>query len=192
MRINQDPELREAVLFLPQKEKDQLLLKLISKDPVLFNQLRFKLLEDENDLAERQEAVREKIKSHFNRLESLFKQTRHRTARNLLIGLKTASGFVNEHVLITKDKLGEIDLRLFILNQSFIHYGQQFMSTTTGTNEKLLLYQASRIKTVWEKYGRIHEDLQFEVKEQLNNVLHFADHSAVKAHLTNTNIPQEV
>ena len=50
MNLKQVPELKNAILDLPSKEKDKLLLRLINKDETLVEHLHFQLLEDENDL----------------------------------------------------------------------------------------------------------------------------------------------
>ena len=41
MSLHKDPELKEAVLNLPEKEKDKLLVRLIGKDTMLMKQLHF-------------------------------------------------------------------------------------------------------------------------------------------------------
>ena len=153
MRINDDPELKEAILGLPPKEKDKMLLRLISKDAVLINQLHFRLLEDETDLHDRQQEVRAKIERQLELIDAQIVRRKY-AARNLLSDLKSASGIVNEHVRITNDKTGEIDLRLYILEQSVMRYGKQFMAITDYFNERLLTYQAMRLKTILEKYHR--------------------------------------
>ncbi len=191
MRINDDPELKEAILGLPPKEKDKMLLRLISKDAVLINQLHFRLLEDETDLHDRQQEVRAKIERQLELIDAQIVRRKY-AARNLLSDLKSASGIVNEHVRITNDKTGEIDLRLYILEQSVMRYGKQFMAITDYFNERLLTYQAMRLKTILEKYHSIHEDLQFDFRERLNEILHFAFHSAIKADAVALKLPREV
>ncbi len=191
MRINEDPELKEAILDLPPKEKDKMLLKLISKDTVLMNQLHFRLLEDETDLHDRQQQVRAKLEKQLERIDAQTTQRKY-TARNLLSDLKSASGIVNEHVRITNDKMGEIDMRLYILEQSIIRYGKQYMGEADYFNGRLLAYQATRLKTILGKYQTIHEDLQFDFRERLNEVLHVAFHSAIKADAIALKLPREV
>lgn len=191
MRINEDPELKDAILDLPPKEKDKMLLKLVSKDPLLMNQLHFRLLEDEADLHDRQQQVRAKLEKQLERIDAQTTQRKY-SARNLLSDLKSASGIVNEHVRITNDKTGEIDLRLYILEQSIKRYGKQYMDGADYFNERLLAYQAARLKTILAKYHSIHEDLQFDFRERMNDVLHFAFHSAIKADATALKLPREV
>ena len=47
------PDLRRALFELPQKEKDQLLARLVAQDAVLTEQLAFRLLEGPDALADR-------------------------------------------------------------------------------------------------------------------------------------------
>jgi DNA repair exonuclease SbcCD ATPase subunit len=63
MSLHQDAELKKAVLDLPQKEKDKLLVRLISKDKMLIKQLHFQLLENAEDLEERIEKLRKQLRN---------------------------------------------------------------------------------------------------------------------------------
>src|SRR5690606_18915830 len=111
-----DAVLQEAILELPQKEKDKLLLRLIRKDKTLINQLHFQLLEDENDLLARRDGALAALDDTLYLMETRLESKRYYTAKDLLKSLRALSGIVNQHVLITKDKLGELELRLHILS----------------------------------------------------------------------------
>ena len=59
-----EQDLEDAIINLPSKEKNKLLIRLINKDKVLVEQLHFKLLEHpEIDLKLRQDAVSDDIKN---------------------------------------------------------------------------------------------------------------------------------
>lgn len=67
MNLKQVPELKNAILDLPSKEKDKILLRLINKDETLVEHLHFQLLEDENDLIDRVNIIYEKIDNQFKK-----------------------------------------------------------------------------------------------------------------------------
>ncbi len=193
MTLHQQPELKKAVLGLPQQEKDKLLVRLVSKDRMLMKQLHFQLLEDESDLDERIATVGQQLTALFDRIRGYIPNSNHhRHADYLLNELKYGSGVVNEHFAVTKDKMSEIQLRLFLVSQSFAHFDQLFASHLYGRNDRLLNYQVGRIKYILGKYGKLHEDLQFEFREELNRVLMFAHRSGMKSRMEALDIPKEI
>src|SRR5690606_31652343 len=127
MRVNQQPALKRAILDLPQAEKDKLLVRLINKDQLLIKQLHFQLLEDESDLDERTEEVLGKLLQLVERTAGYIPDVfQSRNADSLMGELKYGSGLINEHAAITKDKMSEVRLRLFLVSQSFARFGQLF------------------------------------------------------------------
>jgi len=188
LKLNQD--LKTAILELPEKEKEKLLVRLIRKDKTLINQLHFQLLEDEIDLEERREKTRKHIDTAIKRIRLVI-DNRSYHSRQLLIDLKSISGYVNEHFLITKDKPGELEFRLHILLEIF-NYADDFFKYSQYDNEKLLKYVTGRIKNVYTTYNKLHEDLQYDYQEKMNAILKFAYSSALKNYLKETGIPQEV
>lgn len=60
-------ELQRAILTMPEKEKDKLLLRLIAKDAMLIKKLHHQLLEDESDALQQREELIKNIKEHFLR-----------------------------------------------------------------------------------------------------------------------------
>jgi hypothetical protein len=185
------PELKNSILQLPEKEKDKLLLRLIRKDRTLIQQLHFQLLEDQIDLEERRERTLKFVNLEIDRMERQLGAHKYYNPRDLLLDLRSMSGIVNQHSLITKDKLGEIELRLHIISLTFHHAGK-FFEYANHANEKLLAYCIGRIKNVFASFDKLHEDLQYDYTEKLNEVLGFAYSSALKNDLLELGIPQEV
>lgn len=185
------PELKTSILQLPEKEKDKLLLRLIRKDRTLIQQLHFQLLEDQIDLEERRQRTLKLVNLEIDRMERQLGAHKYYNPRDLLLDLRSMSGIVNQHFLITKDKLGEVELRLHILSMTFRHAGK-FFEYANHANEKLLSYCVGRIKNVFTAYEKLHEDLQFDYTEKLNELLEFAYSSALKNYLLELSIPQEV
>ncbi|WP_353127116.1 hypothetical protein [Parapedobacter pyrenivorans] len=192
MSLNQQPELKKAILDLPQREKDKLLVRLINKDRLLMKQLHFQLLENETDLDERSEAVHRQLVLLFDRAgEHVPNTNQYRHSDQLMGELKYGSGLVNEHFAVTKDKMSEVRLRLFLVSRSFARFDKLFEANLYGRNERLLSYQAARIKYILGKFEKLHEDLQFEFREELNEALAFAHRSGMKPYMEALGLPKE-
>ncbi len=193
MSLHQHPELKKAVLALPQQEKDKLLVRLVGKDSLLMNQLHFQLLEDEADLDDRAEEAQRRLQQLFDRLPtSLSRLYPHHQAHALMVELKYGSGIINEHAAITKDKMSEVRLRLFLVSQAFAQFGALFQLQDSGATEKLYSYQAGRIKYILGKFSKLHEDLQFEFRDELNDALAFAHGSRMNPHMQQLGLPMEL
>lgn len=169
-----DAVLQDAILGLPQKEKDKLLMRLIRKNKTLINQLHFQLLEDENDLMMRRDATLAQLDNTLSLVGVRLESKRYYTAKDLLKALRALSGIVNQHVLITKDKVGEVELRLHILSETFRMAPDYFQETAFG-NEKLLQYAAGRIRNLLTSFEKLHEDLQFDYQDAVEEVVQFAE-----------------
>lgn len=185
------PELKAEILELPEKEKDKLLLRLIRKDSTLIQQLHFQMLEDEIDLEERRARTLKLVNSELNQVEKQLGARKYYHPRDLLLDLRSMSGFVNQHALITKDKLGDLELRMHILIVTFQQAGT-FFEYNNHANERLLVYIAGRIKNIYAAFKKLHEDLQYDYTEKLNEILAFAYSCALKNYLQELAIPEEV
>jgi len=190
MKLNQQPALKEAILNQSQKEKDKLLIRLINKDEKLIQQLHFSLLENEEDLIERIQIVKAELEKVFERTEKeISKKTLNYKHKELTGYLKVASGLVNEHALITKNKESELDLRLLILEETFDTFYNLYQDNCIGYKADLhFMYQATRIKAVVTLYDKLHEDLQFEYCERLSIIMKFVHTSILSDYLLQLNI----
>lgn len=192
MSLNKDPDLKNAILDLPQREKDKLLVRLVGKDPLLMEQLHFQLLEDEWDLEKRVEALETQLNRLFDTDLSSRKLSVKHASYLLMQTLKYGSGLVNHHFSVTKDKMGDVKLRSILLRKSFTHFPHLFQYQDFRQNEKLLAYQTGRIKYVIGKYDKLHEDLQFEFRDELNEILSFAQQSDLKEYINALGLPKEL
>ncbi|MFZ4862307.1 hypothetical protein ACL9RF_08980 [Sphingobacterium sp. Mn56C] len=166
MSLHKDPELKEAVLSLPAKEKDKLLVRLIGKDKMLIKQLHFQLLEDETDLEERIERLRERLKQALDpKFSGIRNEGTYSNYKALMVLLRNSSGLINEHEKVTKDKLSEVEFRLFILAEAFRRYPVLFERNFLLAADKLHLYISGRKKITLAKYDKLHEDYQFDLRE---------------------------
>ncbi|CAN5599429.1 hypothetical protein BH23BAC1_BH23BAC1_51160 [soil metagenome] len=110
MKISED--LKKAIKELPEKEKDKLLIRLIPKNSLLVQQLEYKLLEFSETMLSRRGEVKDSISKNLEKYPDYYYNPGY-----LLMDMRDMSGMINLHVNITKDKLGEIELNLFMLNE---------------------------------------------------------------------------
>ena len=107
MSLHKDQELKEAVLNLPAKEKDKLLVRLINKDKMLLKQLHYELLEDEADLEDRIFDLKNALESLFdvnsNKVKNLPMYSNY---KGLNSSLRKASGMINEAMPLTMNNKG--------------------------------------------------------------------------------------
>ena len=103
-----DPDLKKAIVRMPGVEKDKLLLRLIAKDAVLTERLQFELVEEGKTIDERRSLIREFI----DRTARLHADT----PGWLMMDMRTVSGYISRHLKVTKDKYGEVELMLYMLN----------------------------------------------------------------------------
>lgn len=175
MKLKDLPDLKLSILDLSQKEKDKLLLRLIAKDDVLVEQLHFQLLEDSSDLNERTRNVFKKIDHLFDEASKTINSKNINSGqRQLLLLQKSQSGLVNFHSQITKDKLSEFELRIYILKESFNRFNFLFEDKMFGTNaEKLLKYQQARLLLITKLFHQFHEDIQYEYQDDIKMISSF-------------------
>ncbi|MFD1768695.1 hypothetical protein [Sphingobacterium suaedae] len=175
MSLHKQPALKEAVLNLPQKEKDKLLVRLIGKDKMLMKQLHFKLLEDQLDLEQRIDSLKERLRELFAEHRAALKNIpMYSNYKQLHLLIRQANGIINEHEKVTKDKLSEIECRMYILNEAFVRYPRLFERSAVHAAIKLQEYVKARIKTAVNKFNTLHEDLQFDLDEDVQQLVGFA------------------
>jgi len=167
MLLKDHKDLKAAITDIPPKEKDKLLLRLIAKDKVLTEHLHFKLLEDESDLENRHQTLRAEI----NEAVEILNTMRKPTSKEALLVMRKLNGKVNHHYKVTKDPNTEVELRLHLLNNLPIGYNESMFSPLAKFNERLKTYFLRTTLALYKKYIKLHEDLQYDLKEQFNEVL---------------------
>jgi hypothetical protein len=155
-------ELEGAILALPSKEKDKLLLKLIAKNETLIEQLYFQLLEDESDL----KLKREEIKTVIDRVSRL----KNDTPGWMMMDMRDLNGKITHYVKITKDKYGEVELTLFMLN-TFFERQLPLLEKYTRQSDSLAQYVAKRTEGILEKVKKLNEDYYIEFESGINLLL---------------------
>lgn len=167
MLLSEHKDLKLEIKSLPEKEKDKLLLRLIAKDKVLTEHLHFKLLEDEHDLVGRYEKLLAAIDETVEELLS----NKKLTSKDTLLKMRKLNGSITHHFKVTKDVTTEMELRVHLLNHIPIDFNEGVFSPLHKFNEKLSVYFVKSTVSVLNKYSKLHEDLQFDLRDSLNAVL---------------------
>jgi hypothetical protein len=155
-------ELETAILALPNKERDKMLLKLIAKNELLIEQLYFQLLEDESDLKEKREIIKNKILRVAN--------LTHSSSGWMMMDMRTLNSEITLHVKITKDKYGEVELTLFFLN-TFFDLQLKWLEKYSSKSDTLAEYVAKRTEFLMKKLPKLNEDYFIEFYDGVNKLL---------------------
>ncbi|GAB3520955.1 hypothetical protein [Emticicia fontis] len=155
-------ELEKAILLLPAKEKDKMLLKLIAKSDLLIEQLHYQLLENESFLGDR----RDEIKKSIQRVSKMY----HDTPGWMMMDMRDLNSRITQHVKVTKDKYGEIELTLNLLN-SFFDNQMKLLEKYNSKSDTVALYIAKRTEFVLKKLPKLHEDYYIEFERDVNKLL---------------------
>ncbi|MEM6345445.1 MAG: hypothetical protein AAF927_16255 [Bacteroidota bacterium] len=153
-------ELKEAILLMPDKEKDKLLLRLIPSNSGLVDRLEFELLEYGETQQERREELAGEMVDQLKIAHQSFYPPPY-----ALKDLRTFSTAINRHVFATKDKFGEISLNLLLLNTSLEVGSPRLFAGSTRKAELLRKYIVRRSLKILKLLPKLHEDLQFDLHE---------------------------
>ncbi|MEJ7557647.1 MAG: hypothetical protein WKF66_05015 [Pedobacter sp.] len=167
MRLAEHKDLKIEIKSLPEKEKDKLLLRLIAKDRVLTEHLHFMLLESEEDLALRYQNLLDTIDEGLGELKSAHRAS----SKDTLLRLRKLSGSISHHQRVTKDTMTEIELRIHLLANVPIDFNDGIFTAMYKFNEKLFIYYVKAVIALLNKYKKLHEDVQFDMKDQMNSIL---------------------
>ncbi len=167
MLLSAHKELKTAIIALPPKEKDKLLLRLIAKDKVLTEHLHFKLMEDEGGLQHRRALLEREIDEAIELLSS----NKRATSKDTLLVMRRLNGMINHHYKVTKDVTTEVELRIHLLNTIPVQLKDSVYSAISAYNDKLISYFVRTTLSAYKKFIKLHEDLQFDLSEAFNRVL---------------------
>lgn len=156
-----DKEFKQALSYLPAKEKDKLVLRLLRKDHALANRLYFELL-DTKTVDDRREEMEERVISRVTDITDGFYSPGY-----LMMDLRYLSGDISEHVKTTKDKYGEASLNLLMLTETLTSIGDKLTPFSYGRNYKLGIYIIARAFKILILIKKLHEDYFMEFQEDL-------------------------
>ncbi len=162
MPKNIDKELEFAILSMPTKDKDKLMLRLIAKNDILIEQLRFQLLEDNSDLNYKRKEIKDIILN--------VSKMHHATPGWMMMDMRDINGGITKHVKITKDKYGEVELTLALL-KNFLENQATFFLKLDRKNDTLSEYVAKRTEFLMKKLKAMNEEYYIEFEADVQFVL---------------------
>lgn len=177
-----DPDLKKAIVRMPGGEKDKLLLRLIAKDAVLTEKLQFELVEEGRTIDERRSLIREFI-DRTSRLHA-------DTPGWLMMDMRTVSGYISRHLKVTKDKYGEVELMLCMLN-TFYEHNAHLLQKYNSRSDKAAEYIAKRTDQVLKKAAKLDPDYHIEFAEEINKLLGWVHHTAPAHYARQLALPRE-
>ncbi|RZK92463.1 MAG: hypothetical protein EOO98_03065 [Pedobacter sp.] len=167
MKLSEHKDLKKEILALPVKEKDKLLLRLVAKDKVLTEHLHFLLLEDESNLNDRVAFIKNEIVDVLEDLNA----TPKTSAKDTLLILRKLTKQINHFYKVTKADFAEIELKLLLFNASPMRFKFKVYSLSKNYEQLYATYTVKAILMLLRKFARLHEDLQFDLKEEVNLLL---------------------
>jgi hypothetical protein len=176
------PDLKRAITYLPDKEKDKLLIRLIGKDPVLTEKLEYELVEHKTTLDYRRDVIREIT----NRIVAISQDS----PGWMMMDMRTVSGYITRHVKVTKDTYGEVDLTIHMLKSFFDHHAALLQRLSSRT-EKCAIYVAKRTDAILKKLNKLDPDYYMEFEGDMNKVLKYVYDSAAAHYARQLDTPTE-
>lgn len=163
LNVNRIPALKQAILDLTEKEKNQLLIRLINKDQLLIEQLHFKLLENEFDLIQRFEDLKTVIITELNQhYSSINKVSSKYRGQQYLRLIRQLSSKITHFSKVTKSIAHEVELRLMVLIESSKLF-ENVQNENSVIGYKIRVYQVSKIKSILTLMQKLHEDLIYDL-----------------------------
>lgn len=177
-----DPDLKKAIIRMPGVEKDKLLLRLIAKDTILTERLQFELVEHSDTLEERRDLIRQFI----DRTANLHQDS----AGWVMMDMRTVSGYISRHLKVTKDKYGEVELMLYMLN-TFYDHNAHLLQKYNSRTDKAAEYIAKRAEQVLKKVGKLDADYHIEFADEINKLLGWVHYTAPAHYARQLGLPNE-
>ncbi|MDJ1471188.1 hypothetical protein [Xanthocytophaga flava] len=155
----------KAILEMPQKEKDKLLIRLISKDTLLTEKLEHQLLGDDNDTLDRRNELLQQI-------IEMASNEHYDTPGWLMMAMREKSGQITRHEKVTKDKFGEVVLLLALINEPFTRQ-KDMLEKKSKRADNFAEYVVKRARIIVNKAEKLHSDYYVEIEERVNDMLTF-------------------
>jgi hypothetical protein len=162
-----DDEFKTALSRLSEKEKDKLIFRLIKHDLKLANRLRFELLQ-EYTVEESRDRIKNKVEKVMEMLHDA--DLKYYTSLDLLWRIKDFISQINEHVSTTKDKYGEIELTLFLINQALKFYIQKELSQKSIYDDRMEQYIINKCMRTLLLIQKIDRDFWLDFNEDLSEI----------------------
>ena len=173
-------DLKKAIVLMPQKEKDKLLLRLIGKDENLVLRLEFELLEQGDTLNIR----RDEIKKMILRVAKMT----HDTPGWMMMDMRSLNGAITQHVKTTKDKYGDIELTLCLLKTIFDNQ-LELLRVHNGRSDTCAEYIAKKTDSLVKKLRKFDEDYYVDFQDDVNKLLDYVHTYCPKTYARELKIP---
>ncbi len=161
-RVKLTDDLKKAISGLSHKEKDKLLFRLIAKEPILAEQLIFKLLEDGASAEDRRADLAKEIEQFLTDYQKYYYSPGY-----LLLELRSISAKITQHVKTTKDKYGEIALNFLMVNKALEIFGNKIAKVRPHRSRTLNSYVVNRAIKLIGLVRKIHEDYRLDFSDDL-------------------------
>lgn len=188
MKLSEHKELKIEILGLPPKEKDKLLLRLVAKDKVLTEHLHFLLLEDESNLRDRVKDIKDAILLNSKQ----FSTGKNNNAKDVLANLRKLAKLVNHNLRVTKASFEDVDLRIYLFNNTIIKFKSGLFSSYKNHEQLLGTYFVKSTLITLRKFEKLHEDLQFDLKDEMNKLLKKIYEANMANIATELQLPKEI
>jgi hypothetical protein len=177
-----DSELKKAIVRMPVGEKDKLLLRLVAKDATLTEKLQFELVEEGSTVEERRELIRQFIRRTANLGQD--------SAGWVMMDMRTVSGYITRHLKVTKDKYGEVELMLLMLN-TFYEHNAHLLQKYNSRTDKAAEYIAKRAEQALKKVAKLDPDYHIEFADDINKLLGWVNYAAPAQYARQLGLPKE-
>jgi len=174
-------ELKKAIVQMPQKEKDKLLLRLIGKDDNLVQRLEFELIEMGDTVQIRRDDIKRRI------LKSA--QMTHNTPGWMMMDMRSLSGDISQHLKITKDKYGEIELTIYLL-LTFFEQQSSLLLIHNSKSDSCAEYIAKRTDSVLKKLAKFNPDYYVDFERDMQQLLNYVHSHCPKNYARQLDIPK--
>ncbi len=157
----------EVLIMLTVEQKDKLLLKLFRKDPLLVEKLAFEFFEDKSDLEKRRNDIKTEISRYIAQGAIGWD-----TPGELMMRMRSLNGRITEHVKITKDKYGEVELTILLLNTAFSRFWNMLNEKITRA-DTFAEYCIKRTLFIIKCLDKLHEDNYLDFKDDLDKLFQY-------------------
>lgn len=188
MKLSEHKELKQEILALPSKEKDKLLLRLVGKDKVLTERLHFVLLENEEDLRLRVSAIKQNILQAMQDVKTL----KNVNAKEVLAQLRKLAKQVGHNHKVTKANYEDVELRLFLFNHTVLDFKSGLFSSYRNHELIFANYFVKYALMTIRKFNALHEDLQYDLKDEMNKLLAKIYNGNMANVARQLNLPEEI
>lgn len=174
-------ELKKAIVQMPQKEKDKLLLRLIGKDDNLVQRLEFELIEQGDTIQIRRDDIKRSILK--------MAQMNHSTPGWMMMDMRSFSGNINQHVKTTKDKYGDIELTLYLL-LTFFEYQSDMLLIHNSKSDSCAEYIAKKTDGLLKKLNKFDPDYFVDFGKDMQKLLDYVHTHCPKNYAQALNLPK--